>query len=368
MGRAGSVNPVAPFAAHAADDTDIDNALIQEFRQDAPAQDRGTLSIAASINRLRHAGVLMDDGTVDPARTARGLMRVGAVNLSVGRLWEGHVNALRLVRLYGSAPQRQRIADRIGTGAFLGVWGADGKPPVTLSKGGTQLAGGKAFASGLGTVTHAIVVIGHGPQTRLALLDVTDADRAKPEDWTMSGMRATVSGSYDFTDQKIADADWIGAPGDYLAEPHFVGGVWRIAALQAGAAIGLLDCAATALRERGRMDATAQKLRLAPVLARAWAGAALVLQAAKAIRSSAAKERIVATSIAARLMTEEVGLDAIRAVEQSIGVAHFDAGSQTGRMARDLSIYLRQAARDAFLERLSDHALGQDGTIWGPIP
>jgi len=102
------------------------------------------------------------------------------------------------------------------------------------------------------------------------------------------------------------------------------------------------------------------------VLMRVWAGVALTERAADAtIDRWVAPEDIVATSIAARLFTEEVCLDAIRAVEQSLGLQHFEANSETGRMARDLSVYLRQAARDAFLQRAAQTALGKDGRIWG---
>ncbi|WP_108485341.1 acyl-CoA/acyl-ACP dehydrogenase [Oceaniglobus ichthyenteri] len=341
---------------------DVSKAL----RAAAAKEERGARPISRSIDLLRQADLLTDDGASDPARAARALMQVGAANLGVGRLFEGHVNALHLVRLYGTKVQKARVDRRIAEGALLGVWGADGAVPVTLDATGKHLQGGKCFASGLGTVTHALVTVDSGPEVRLALVDVTDAARSDLSAWDMQGMRATASGTYDFTGLSTAQVEWIGNPGDYLKEPHFVGGVWRIAALQAGATAGLLDGAAADLRMAGRMDAEAQKARLMSVLIQGWAGMALVERAADAAADRRiAQDDIVATSIAARLFTEEVGLDAIRAVEQSIGLRHFDTGSETGRMARDLAVYLRQAARDAFLQRAAQTALGEDGRIWG---
>ncbi|PVA11019.1 acyl-CoA dehydrogenase [Pelagivirga sediminicola] len=339
---------------------------METLRAAAAGEERGARPISHSIDLLRQAGLLTDDGTSDLARTARALMQVGAANLGVGRLWEGHVNALHLISLYGTASVKKSLIRRIAERALLGVWGADGAVPVALDASGNCLTGSKSFASGLGTVTDALVTVNSGPDVRLALIDVTDAVRADPSTWDMQGMRATASGSYDFAGLPAGRVEWIGAPGDYLREPHFVGGVWRIAALQAGAAAGLLDRAAAELRAAGRMDAEAQKTRLMGVLMRIWAGMALTERAAEAADDRhIARESIVATSIAARLFTEEVGLDAIRAVEQSIGLRHFDAGSETGRVARDLSVYLRQAARDAFLQRAAQTALGEDGRIWG---
>lgn len=356
----------AQFSAHRPlERGPVPQKVSDALRIAAADEERGERPIARSINLLHETGLLTDDGTADPVRTARALMQVGAANLGVGRLLEGHINALHLIRLYGIEAQRQTVDCRISDGAFLDVWGADGKVPVTRDADKT-LNGGKCFASGLGTVSHALVTVNSGPDVRLGLIEVRDATRADPSAWNMFGMQTTASGTYDFTDIADKKVDWIGAPGDYLREPHFVGGVWRIAALQIGAATGLLDVAAAQLRAMDRMQAEAQQTRLMTVLMRAWAGMALTERAAQATSAEdVSSENIVATSIAARLFTEEVGLDAIRAVEQSIGLRHFEAGSETGRMARDLSVYLRQAARDAFLQRAAQKAFGDDGRIWG---
>jgi hypothetical protein len=329
----------------------------------ARAEEKGSRPISRSVDLLRQAGLMADDGLVAPRDTARTLMRIGAANLSVGRLYEGHVNALGLINRYGTDGLRGLVRELVETGAVFGVWGADGAVPLTWHGANAPLQGGKAFASGLGTLTHALVTVNPGPRVRLALVDVSDAARGTPQAWDMTGMRATASGLYDFSDMPASALNWVGAPGDYVQEPEFVGGVWRIAALQVGAAVGLLDKAAAQLRASGRMQAEAQKARLMTVLIRAWAGMALVERAATA--QGFDTEACVSTAIAARLMTEDVALDAIRAVEQSLGLHHFSAAADTGRMARDLSVYLRQAARDAFLQRAAEHALGQDGKIWG---
>lgn len=344
----------------------ISSELLTALSIAASKEENGTRAIGHSIDLLREAGVLFDDGTRKPDVTARTLMRVASVNLSVGRLLEGHINALLLVNLHGTDQTKTSILQHIAQGAFLGVWGADGQVPVTSEASGTSLYGIKNFASGLGTVTHAIVTVNSGPQVRLALVDVTDADRADPSAWDMRGMKATASGTYDFTDLPEGAFEWIGNAGDYLIEPHFVGGVWRIAALQVGATVGLLNVAAAELRVMGRMQAEQQQARLMTMLGRAWSGIALVDRAAIAtLDCNLVSEQIVSASIVARLFTEEVGLDAIRAVEQSLGLHHFRAGADTGRMSRDLSVYLRQAARDAFLQRSADFTLGNEGNAWG---
>ncbi len=356
--------PLFPPAANAS--PVLSDNTRDKLRANAVAEETGARPISASLDLLRSEGLMLDDGTQDPRRTVAALMQIGAVNLSVGRLWEGHVNALRLLRLYGSTGQVRKAESLISSGALLGVWGADGSTPVTLEETTGRLNGEKLFASGLGTVTHALITANSGPKVQLALVDVTDMHRADPAQWDMLGMRATASGQFDFADLSTNSDSLIGAPGDYLIEPHFVGGVWRIAALQAGAAAGLIGVAAEALREANRLEAEAQKARLMQVLMRVWAGMALVERAATAAQTDGFEpETVVATSIAARLFTEEVGQEAIGAVEQSLGLRHFTQSSETGRMARDLSVYLRQIARDAFLQRAASQALSEDSHVWG---
>lgn len=347
------------------------NAALSDAAQDqlldrAAYEERGEQPIGGSVDILRQEGLMLQDGATDPQTTCKALMQIGAANLGVGRLWEGHVNALRLIRLYGSASHQKTAEGLITSDALFGVWGADGSTPVTLNAETGTLQGAKLFASGLGTVTHALVTANAGPDAQLILIDVRDMERADASQWDMLGMRATASGKYDFSELRVGEGDLIGGPGDYLREPHFVGGVWRIAALQAGASAGLLGAAAKQLRNMERLEAEAQKARLMQVLMRVWAGMALVERAATAAQSDAfSPDTLVANAIAARLYTEEVGLDAIAAVEQSLGLRHFTQNSETGRMARDLSVYLRQAARDAFLQRAAAHALSQDDRLWG---
>ncbi len=270
----------------------------------AAAEETGEADISASLTVLREAGWLEDDGRSAPERTAGRLRRVGAANLSVGRLFKGHINALLLVRLYGTSKTVAEIDDLITDGAILGVWGADGPKPVGVSPNGATLEGQKIYASGLGTVTHAVVTVFSGPHVMLGLVDVRRSDRADPSSWDMQGMRATASGTYDFGGLTTEGVLWLGARGDYIKEPHFVGGVWRIGALQVGGILGLLDAAASVLRSAGRMDAPAQMARLSEVAVRALGASALVDRAATA-NATLSPGQAAAVSAAARLLSEE---------------------------------------------------------------
>ena len=287
-----------------------------------------------------------------PKLLAAALVGVAEIDLSVARLVEGHVNAARLIGLLGGAP---------APAAVYGVWGADGVTPVTAD--GNRLDGIKRYASGLGVVDQALVTVGSGEACRLALVDVSDPARHRPEAWDMTGMQATLSGEIDLTG---ASPVWLGGPGDYFREPHFLGGVWRIAALQLGGTLGPLGAARDVLADRGHPDAHAQVARLGPLVARAIAAFGLVERAAAVAEGDeglADPDRAVMLSLQSRLLTEELAQDAIAAVERSVGLSHFAFGAETGRRSRDLATYCRQAARDAFEQRSGRIALGRPGPL-----
>lgn len=328
-----------------------DPCVMGVVRAAAAGEDRGE-SIRASVHAVLGCGGFE---TSDPALLCRMLVAVAEANLPVARIVEGHVNARHLLSML----DRQAVTGD----AVFGVWGADGALPLGLNAG--LLSGGKRYASGLGTVTDAIVTVGAGDEIRLARVDVTDAARHHAEAWQMQGMRATVSGEVDLTG---LSPEWIGAPGAYFREPSFLGGVWRIAALQLGGTFGLIGAARDALSEVGRLDAEAQVARLAPLIGRALAAFGLVERAAtvaSGVAGSNDPDRAVALSVRARLLTEDLAQDAVAAVERAIGLAHFATGSETGRIARDLSTYCRQAARDALDQRSGRLLLTRVGPLSG---
>lgn len=341
------------------------NALCDRLRTNAALEDEGAC-IDDSVTLIRQAGLLTDSGQSRPSSTARCLTRIASVNLSAARLLEGHVNALRLIAELGSEDQRRDIHKLVEEGAFLGVWGADGVPPVKLDVTTGILHGQKIYASGLGTITHALVSVDVASKTQLCLVDVQETSRQDAALWSMLGMRATRSGAFDFAGMAHDAVMWVGPPDSYMTEPTFVGGVWRIAALQLGATLGLLDAVTAQLSKLDRLKADAQLIRLTPLAIRALAADELVKRSAEFAESKMARmnpERAVALSASARLLTEELGLQAITASEQSLGLVHFDKGSESGRMARDLAVYLRQAARDALVLRVGAHVFGAK-SIW----
>ena len=327
----------------------------------AEREDDGTALIAQSIELIAAAGRLQWKER-SPDTIFADLVGVAEVNLPLARLYEGHINALKLVRILGDEELHATVRQDADASRLFGVWGAEGAEPLAMQ--GDCLVGGKRFASGLGTVSRAVVTVGEGATVRLAVIDVSETARHTAETWRKTGMRATVSGDFNAAGLPVTALKWLGSPGQYLQEPSFIGGVWRIAAVQVGGTLGLLRATVDHLAALGRLGAEAQVARLAPVLTRALAAAEFTRRAANCAEGPEGQlepERAASLSAQARLLTEDIGQDAIAATERAVGLPHFDVDSPTGRIARDLATYMRQAARDALVQRSGTWALGQTG-------
>ena len=90
------------------------------------------------------------------ADLVQALRLLGQGNLSVGRLYEAHVNALRLVVRFGTPDQARASATDAMDGHLFGLWVTDAPTPLRLQDNGI-LCGSKAPCSGAGYATRALV-------------------------------------------------------------------------------------------------------------------------------------------------------------------------------------------------------------------
>lgn len=344
----------------------------------AAEADRDDGDLSADIGVLREAGWLTaclpgsvggqgwgtdPDGTMAAFDALRSL---GRANLSVARLFEGHVNAVKLVFLYGDERLRAETVSAVGDGILFGVWGADdATSPLSIEaeNGTTYLHGAKRFASGLGLVGRAVVSAPTQQGLQLLLVPIDDEGRSDPSCWRMGGMRATRSGRYDFDGVAIVDRCRMGAPDDYLREPYFEGGIWRYCAAHLGAAEALYDAMRTGLRIRGRADDPSQQLRLfdaaiAVETARLW-----LRRAAMAVEATDARPETATLSLIAREVTERSCRKVMETVQRALGTAAHVAGSPIERICRDLSLFLCQAAPDAKNARAAAALTCHDGAL-----
>lgn len=347
----------------------LDPGLEHRIASRAAAADRGERDLAADLDDLADCGLIAAPVPVDAggaglgtsaggARACADVLRLlGRANLSLARLFEGHVNAVKLVVLYGTPIQQARVFKAVLGGRTLGVWGADAAVPVSIeaTAGGEVLRGGKRFTSGLGLIGEAVVSVAgeNGPQ--LLLLPVDRSDRADSSSWRVSGMRATLSGTYDFDGVPLSPAARLGEPGDYFREPHFQGGVWRYCAAHLGGAEALYHGMLHHLRVTDRSEDPHQQARIAEVALACETARLWIEQAAMRVEDADAGEDAAIYALLAREATERACIEVLTVVERALGTVAYCEGHPVERVRRDLGLFIRQAAPDAKRAAIARH-------------
>ncbi|GGK39434.1 acyl-CoA dehydrogenase family protein [Salinarimonas ramus] len=309
------------------------------------------------------------------ARPLLEILRIlGTGSLPLARVYEGHVNALRLVARYGTDEQRERLFAEARGGTLFGVWNTDARErPLALVEGsrGLSLTGAKAFCSGAGHVARPLVTAraAHGRVMLVPRLE--PGERVDLSDWRAHGMRASATGNVAFDGVRVAAQDVLGEPGDYERQPLFSGGAWRFCAAQLGGIEAVLDAMREHLRACERDGDPHQRARIgqaaiAAETARLWVERACDL-AEGLVPEAADPERVVAYVDLARCAVERAGLDVVELAQRSVGLAGFMRTHPLERLVRDLSTYLRQPAPDRALVSGGAHVAGSgrpSGEVW----
>lgn len=284
------------------------------------------------------------------------LRALGHAWLPLGRLFEGHLNALRLVMLYGTAEQAERAAEDARRGHLFAIWAAEHPAdPVRVEAG--RLAGQKTFASGAGIVTRALVTAQDRGE-RLFLVDVPEGEarvRARPD---LHGMRGAGTAAIDLTGLDADPARAIGAAGDYMRQPEISLGAWRPLAVLSGGLAALVEALQSELRARGRAAEPHQSARLGACLAaeettRLWSMRAAILAETHADEDAANYVKL------ARHAVDAACAEAIQTVQRAAGLAALARPHPIERMCRDLATYLRQPALDQSVDEAAAHFLNR---------
>ena len=291
------------------------------------------------------------------------LRSLGQINLSVARLFEGHLNAVKLTALYGADECKQEVFGAVSQGALMGVWGADMQNrPVSVTETSSELTvtGGKRFASGLGLVKLAVITAQTANGVQLVVVPTQDAARMDESSWQVSGMQATRSGSYDFENFTVQPIQLLGAAGDYFREPFFEGGIWRYCAAHLGGAETLYRAMRDRLVQSGRASDAHQQRRivdaaLAVETTRLW-----ILRAVNAVEIERADPGTAILALLAREITATNCRTVIHTVEAALGMEAFVEGSLIEQMRADLGMFLCQAAPDAKRTRAAEALVKHD--------
>ena len=300
------------------------------------------------------------------------LRTVGRGSLPLGRLYEGHVNALLLVDEYATDAQRQRWAADARAGHLFGVWNTEvPSDGVRYARDGdaVRVEGAKTFATGCAHVTRPLVPGALGDGWQMAVLP-TDAFETvdQPETWRAEGMRATLSGRVDFSGAQLPADVLLGAPGDYLREPAFTGGSVRFAAVQLGAADALATAMAEHLRQLGRTDHPVQQIRAGEVATLVETGALWLVGAARLMDPPAGTpdaDAVRAYAQMTRTAIERVCLDVLERTDRAVGARGLGQPGVLERVGRDLRLYLRQPNPDGAVEAAGAYALAHPGAPVG---
>jgi alkylation response protein AidB-like acyl-CoA dehydrogenase len=297
------------------------------------------------------------------------LRTVGRGDLSVGRLFEGHVNALKLFDWYGSDRQIERLRGELEAGRFYGVWATEPAPGVLLTQdvGRLRLSGKKAFASGAGGLDFALITARSATaDRRLVIVAANDPARADLSGWRVRGMRASQSGTYDLSGVEPCSDDLLGEPGVYDREPRFTSGAWRFTAVQLGGIEALLIELRAMMNEAKTSDPL-QRAKFAEAVVASRTAFLWVREAA--VRAGEGDPDAIAFSQMTRGVVERAALDVMELVARIIGTRSAFDDQRIDKIIRDLSLYLRQAgpdhARDVAAVAWLDHDVwGGDERLW----
>jgi alkylation response protein AidB-like acyl-CoA dehydrogenase len=279
------------------------------------------------------------------------LAEVGRGSLPLGRIWEGHVNALVLIEAYGTEAQKARWAVDARDGHLFGVWNTEvPSDGVHYTRDGdrVRVEGAKTFATGGAFVTRPLVpgALGDGWQMVVLPTDALDVGD-EPGWWRAEGMRASRSGRVDFSGAEVPADCLLGAPGDYLREPLFTGGSVRFAAVQLGGAQALADAAVSHLNDLGRAGHPVQQVRLGEVATLLETGRLWLLGASRL--GGAEADAVCAYARMARSAIERVCLDVLERSDRAVGARGLGRPGVLERVGRDLRLYLRQPDPDGAL-------------------
>ena len=325
-------------------------ALTELAGIDASERDQDGLFPEHAFEGLRQLGVVGKPPlqSVEVGCLLRVLAAIGRGNLSVGRIYEGHVNALLLIHWYGTPSQRTHFATSATGGALFGVWNTDlPENPVRMENG--MLQGAKSFASGADGLSCAVITAARPEGRQMLIVPVKDLSTDRSW-WKPLGMRA--SGSHVVSFNSSVDIDFIlGAPNDYIKEPLFSAGVIRCAAVHVGGAHAVLDAALEHMKRTNRATDPHQQHRLGQMATEVAGGYAWLDYAAArwARLDKLPAATLIACMNAARGAIERAALNVMELAERSVGAAGMMAPHPLERLMRDLRTYLRQPNPDGAL-------------------
>ena len=282
------------------------------------------------------------------------MITVGRRDTALGRLVEGHLNALQLMHRYGNGIQQEQARTAARDRRIYGVWNADHRDnPLRTHE--NRLRGAKAFASGAGLLTHAIVTTEANDPRHVQMWVVELDEISHSIDklwWNPVGMQRSETHIVSFDEKAPAPAERLGRPGDYQIQPDFSGGALRFAAVQAGGVAGLYDAMVEELVSRGRAEHPLQRRRIAEGYVIAQAAINAVVGTAR--RYDPESDTLLPRVDAARHAVLESAENMLSLVQRAVGLNGLIHPHPIATRVTDLMTYIRQPNPDGSADNVAE--------------
>ncbi|HEY6890673.1 MAG TPA: hypothetical protein VI300_22910 [Solirubrobacter sp.] len=304
--------------------------VLSEIAANAAALDEQPAFPHAAFRALKEAQALTPPPTHEHEW---GLVRrVAKADGSVGRIFEGHLNAYERLRLDGIDPEDH----------LLSVWGADPLPhegtPAYIQD--DVLHGEKVFCSGAGGLDRALV-IARGELVYVDLHENVEIDTT----WYRShGMRASESHRVVFHGAPI-----LATLTKLTREPYISGDAIRTAACWAGILDSAVEAAIRDLAAKPETDDlrafAAGNVKLAQATVDRW------------FEHAAHTTPTPAISIGLRQAVADAGRIIFDEASRATGSRPFATGEPLDRARRDFELFVLQHRLDPFVARLGREAI-----------
>jgi hypothetical protein len=275
-------------------------------------------------------------------------------DLSLGRLAEGHADAVAILAELGGPPPER--------GSRWGVWAANPPGPnVTAARRESSwlLHGAKQYCSGARTCTNVLVTAAADDGARLFAV-ATDRLEPNPDSWPATGMAGSDTLHVGFPG---VSAIPVGPPGAYTNRPGFSHGGVGVAACWYGGARGVARALLGAASKRDVGPHALAHLGAVDLgLRTAWAA---LSQAADEIDTDPGDERGEGglRALRVRALTEAVATDVLTRTGRALGAGPLGHDEAHSRAVADLTVYLRQHHAERDLARLGE-LVAERGDTW----
>jgi len=305
----------------------------------------------------------------------RALAAIAEHDLSLAKLYEGHTDALAILRELDPASEGQRLP---GDDSVWGVWASEVpggrvsfEPDTPAADSDVLLTGVKHWCSGAKSGSHALLTVwpekpGEGEKPELAP-QLAWLDLAQPGvqvlsgAWKAVGMHASASLQVQFN---RARAHLVGRPGDYLSRPGFWQGGAGVAACWYGGTTALANALFRAVHQAPANLRSPFRLAAVGRVAVMMRSMALSLHDAAGWIDAHPRSDASAMALGVRLAAVQCATKVQEEVAAALGATPFCADAAFARAAADLPVFIRQSHGDRDCAALGQRLLSKGEVSW----